>query len=33
MEYGLIGKELGHSSSKEIHSQIGGYEYSLIDLN
>lgn len=33
MEYGLIGKKLGHSFSKEIHSQIGGYEYSLIELN
>ncbi len=32
MEYGLIGERLPHSFSKEIHEQIGGYEYSLKEL-
>ena len=27
MKYGLIGQRLGHSFSKEIHEQIGKYEY------
>ncbi len=31
--YGLLGKKLGHSFSKEIHSAIGGYEYELIELS
>lgn len=33
MKYGLIGERLGHSFSKEIHEQIGGYEYELVELN
>lgn len=33
MEYGLIGKKLGHSFSKEIHEQIGKYNYQLVELN
>ena len=33
MKYGLIGEHLGHSFSKEIHEQIGGYEYELVELN
>ena len=32
MEYGLIGERLGHSFSKTIHSLIGGYEYSLVEI-
>jgi len=32
-EYGLIGEKLGHSFSREIHSRIGEYDYSLIELN
>lgn len=31
--YGLLGKKLGHSFSREIHSAIGGYEYELIQLD
>ena len=33
MEYGLIGKKLGHSFSKEIHESIGKYPYELIELD
>ncbi|MBQ7582634.1 MAG: shikimate dehydrogenase [Lachnospiraceae bacterium] len=32
MEYGLIGEKLGHSYSKEIHEQIGGYAYELKEV-
>ncbi|MCQ2591354.1 MAG: AAA family ATPase [Treponema sp.] len=32
MEYGLIGEKLGHSFSKEIHAQIGSYEYVLKEI-
>ena len=33
IQYGLIGAKLGHSFSKEIHSQIADYEYNLIELS
>lgn len=33
MEYGLIGKTLRHSFSKEIHESIGKYNYELIELD
>ena len=33
MNYGLLGKKLGHSYSSEIHSSIGKYPYSLIELD
>lgn len=32
MDYGLIGERLPHSFSKEIHEQLGYYEYSLKEL-
>ena len=32
MEYGLIGEKLGHSYSKEIHNQIGNYNYILKEI-
>lgn len=32
MEYGLIGEKLGHSFSKPIHEQLGGYPYQLYPL-
>ena len=32
MEYGCIGEKLGHSFSKEIHSALASYEYSLKEL-
>ena len=32
MNYGLIGERLGHSFSKEIHEQLGGYSYELVEL-
>lgn len=32
MEYGLIGEKLGHSYSKEIHNQIGSYDYVLKEI-
>lgn len=32
MEYGLIGAKLGHSFSKIIHEQLGGYYYELREL-
>ena len=32
MEYGLIGAKLGHSYSREIHQQVGGYAYELRPL-
>ena len=32
MQYGLIGKKLGHSFSKEIHAHLADYEYSLLEL-
>ena len=31
MEYGLLGKKLGHSFSKEIHNLIGDYDYLMIE--
>ena len=31
MEYGLLGRRLGHSYSPEIHRLLGGYEYELIE--
>ncbi len=33
MEYGLIGKKLGHSFSKTIHERIGNYDYEMKELN
>ena len=33
MEYGLIGKTLGHSFSPEIHGKLAEYEYKLYPLN
>lgn len=33
MEYGLIGEKLLHSFSKEIHSLLGDYDYSLLELS
>lgn len=33
MEYGLIGKKLGHSFSKEIHERLAGYSYQLQELS
>lgn len=33
MKYGLIGKPLGHSYSKEIHALIAPYEYELKELD
>lgn len=33
MEYGLIGKKLGHSHSPWIHQQLFGYEYVLKELS
>ncbi len=32
MNYGLIGKKLGHSFSKEIHEKIGDYRYELCEI-
>ncbi|MDO5131793.1 MAG: shikimate dehydrogenase [Eubacteriales bacterium] len=32
MRYGLLGKKLGHSFSKEIHEKLGRYTYELIEL-
>lgn len=32
MEYGLIGKKLGHSFSKEIHESFGYYTYTLTEI-
>ena len=32
MEYGLLGKKLGHSYSKEIHESIADYKYELREL-
>lgn len=32
MDYGLIGKKLGHSFSKPIHEQLAGYRYELREL-
>lgn len=32
MEYGLIGEKLGHSYSKEIHAEIGNYNYELKEI-
>ena len=31
--YGLIGKKLGHSYSKDIHHKLGNLEYDLKELN
>lgn len=31
MKYGLLGKKLGHSYSKMIHEQLGGYAYELFE--
>ncbi len=33
MEYGLIGKKLGHSFSKQIHESFAKYLYDLVELN
>lgn len=33
MQYGLIGKTLGHSYSKQIHEMLAEYTYDLIPLN
>ncbi len=33
MKYGLIGKKLGHSFSKEIHEKIGEYSYELKEIS
>ena len=30
--YGLLGEKLGHSYSPQIHKMLGGYDYSLIEL-
>lgn len=32
MKYGLIGKVLGHSFSKEVHGLLADYEYELLEL-
>ncbi|MBR5646129.1 MAG: hypothetical protein IKX23_05765 [Treponema sp.] len=32
MKYGLIGEKLGHSFSKEIHNQLGSYDYVLKEI-
>ena len=32
MQYGLIGKKLGHSFSKEVHAALADYEYELLEL-
>lgn len=32
MDYGLIGKPLGHSFSPEIHRRLAGYDYRLMEL-
>ncbi|MBE6655942.1 MAG: shikimate dehydrogenase [Ruminococcaceae bacterium] len=32
MQYGLIGKKLGHSFSKEVHTLLADYEYELLEL-
>ena len=32
-KYGLLGKKLGHSFSKEIHTKLADYEYELIELS
>ena len=31
MEYGLLGEKLGHSFSPQIHSQLAGYSYELVE--
>ena len=31
--YGLVGKKLTHSFSREIHSRLADYEYDLIELS
>ncbi len=31
--YGLVGKKLGHSFSKEVHARLADYNYELIELN
>ena len=31
MEYGLIGKKLGHSWSPQIHAQLGSIPYALVE--
>ena len=33
MRYGLVGKTLAHSYSKEIHESLGRYEYDLFSLS
>ena len=32
MKYGLIGKKLGHSFSKEVHALLADYDYELLEL-
>lgn len=33
MKYGLIGKPLGHSFSREIHALIADYDYCLFEID
>lgn len=33
MKFGLIGKKLGYSRSKEIHTELASYEYNMIELD
>lgn len=33
MKYGLIGKPLGHSFSREIHALIADYDYRLFEID
>ena len=30
--YGLLGEKLGHSFSPQIHRELGGYEYALMEV-
>ena len=32
MEYGCIGKKLGHSFSKDIHALLADYKYELAEI-
>lgn len=32
IKYGLIGEKLTHSFSKEIHEEIGRYDYGLLEI-
>ena len=31
LEYGLLGRVLGHSHSPQIHKMLGGYDYGLFE--